>query len=78
MEQRTNSDPASRSAGSWNGRLAALKSREVPETDPRVIECREALAFHRVRRAVDAEAGRLSRPGVDRLVSQLRQEAVAT
>ena len=52
-------DPASRSAGSWNGTLAALKSRKVPEEDPRVIECREALAFWRCKRVIDAEAGHL-------------------
>jgi environmental stress-induced protein Ves len=40
-----------------------------------VVECREALAYWRISRAVDAEAGHLGRPGVDRLVSQLRGAA---
>ena len=59
MEQRTNTDPASRSAASWNGTLAALKSRQVPDDDPRVIECLAALAFWRCKRVIDAEAPHL-------------------
>ncbi|ULN40403.1 hypothetical protein MI149_22465 [Mycolicibacterium crocinum] len=58
------------------GRLAVLKSRGAPDDDPRVIECRQALAYFRLRRAVAAESGQLSRAGVDRLGAQLR-EAVA-
>lgn len=69
-------DPASRSASSWAGTLAALKSRAVPDDDPRVIAAREGLSYHRVHRAVAAETGQLSRAGVDRLVLALR-EAVA-
>lgn len=53
-----------------------LKSRTVPDDDPRVIECRQALAYYRVRRAVAAETGQLSPAGVNRLGVQLR-EAVA-
>ena len=75
MTSCVSSDPASRSASGWSARLAALKSRQVPDTDPRVVECREALAYWRISRAVDAEAGHLGRPGVDRLVSQLRGAA---
>ncbi|MCV7257862.1 hypothetical protein [Mycobacterium shimoidei] len=69
-------DPESRERGTWVGRLAVLKSRDVPDDDPRVVECRQALAYYRVRRAVAAETGQLSRAGADRLRVQLR-EAVA-
>ena len=66
-------DPESRDRGTWVGRLAVLKSRGAPYDDPRVIECRQALAYHRVHRAVAAETGQLSRAGVDRLVVQPRE-----
>lgn len=66
-------DPASRSAASWSATLASLKSRGVPDDDPRVAAAREGLAFHRVRRAVTAETGQLSAAGIDRLVAQLRE-----
>jgi hypothetical protein len=75
MTSSTVTDPASRSAASWSGRLAYLYSRGRGDDDPDVIECREALAYWRISRAVDAEAGHLGRPGVDRLVSQLRGAA---
>ncbi len=70
------SDPASRSASSWSATLASLKSRSAPDTDPRVIEARQGLAYWRCKRRVDAEAGQLSRAGVDRLRADLA-EAVA-
>lgn len=76
MAHTTSVDPASRTASGWAARHAALKSRAVPDDDPRVIECREALAYHRVRRSISAEVGRLSRAGADRLAADLR-EAVA-
>ena len=72
MTSSLTTDPARRSASSWSATLAALKSRRVPDTDPRVIECREALAYWRVSRAVNAEQGHLSRAGADRLVAALR------
>ncbi len=52
--------------------LASLKSRNAPDTDPRVIEARQGLAYWRCKRTVDAEAGQISPVGVDRLVSDLR------
>ena len=52
--------------------LASLKSRGAPDTDVRVIEARQGLAYHRVLRSVERDAGQLSPAGVDRLVSQLR------
>lgn len=73
MTAATTLDPASRSRSSWVAVLANLKSRGAPDTDPQVIACRQALAYYRARKAIDAEAGELSVPGVDRLVSQLRQ-----
>jgi hypothetical protein len=77
MTSCISTDPASRSASSWAATLAALKSRAVPEDDPRIIECRQALAYHRVQRAINAETGQLSRPGVNRLVSQLLSHEAA-
>jgi hypothetical protein len=65
-------DPASRPSASWAGRLAWLCSQGVDDDDDRKIECRQALAYHRLHRAVVVEAGQLSRPGVDRLVTELR------
>lgn len=69
-------DPAARSASSWSATLASLKSRGAPDDDARVVAARQALAYHRAKRAIDAEAGRLSRAGVDRLRADLA-EAVA-
>ncbi|MGV0646760.1 hypothetical protein ABQE44_25580 [Mycolicibacterium sp. XJ2546] len=55
--------------------MAVLKSRAVPDDDPRVIECRQAFAYYRLQRAVAAESGQLRRAGVDRLGVQLRDAA---
>jgi hypothetical protein len=66
-------DPESRERGTWVGRLAMLKSRAVPDDDPRVIECRQALAYYRLQRALAAESGQLSRTAADRLGVQLRK-----
>lgn len=48
-------DPLSRTASGWSARYAALKSRSVSDDDPRSVECRAALSFHRVKRVLDAE-----------------------
>jgi hypothetical protein len=77
MSAPTLTDPAEMSSATAQARLGALKSRGVPDDDPRVVECRQSLAYHRVHRAVDREVGELSRPGVERLVSELRAAAVA-
>ncbi|WP_133689209.1 hypothetical protein [Mycobacterium sp. BK086] len=69
------SDPVEMSHVS--GRLGALKSRGVPDDDPRVTECRDALAYYRLRNSIAAERGLLSPASITRLVSQLR-EAVAS
>lgn len=65
-------DPAARTASSWSSTLAALKSRGVPDTDPRVIECHTALAYWRVRRVVDAERGNLASEHIAALSDLLR------
>lgn len=69
-------DPASREGPSWAGRLAWLISQGTPEGDPQVVECRQALAYHRLRKSIAAEVGQLSQVGADRLAADLR-EAVA-
>ncbi|MGA4690141.1 hypothetical protein ACPCXD_07710 [Rhodococcus sp. AB351] len=48
-------EPHELPAKSWSARLAAFKSRQVPDDDPRVQECRAALAYHRGRRALDEQ-----------------------
>ncbi|MBM4536280.1 hypothetical protein GS433_17985 [Rhodococcus hoagii] len=50
----TNVDPYVLPPQSWSARLAALKSRAVPDDDLRVVECHRALAFWRMKRAIDA------------------------
>ncbi|CAN5223342.1 hypothetical protein BH11ACT6_BH11ACT6_05120 [soil metagenome] len=65
--------PAERTAAGHSASLASLKSRRVPDDDPRVIAAREGLAFHRVARAIDAEAGQIAPGHVDTLVSRLRE-----
>lgn len=66
-------DPEARARASWAGRLAQLVSRGVSEEDPRVIECRAGLAYHRIRQSIESDANQLSAAGADRLVSQIRQ-----
>lgn len=69
-------DPLSRPVGSWTATLAALKSRGADETDPRIVECREALAYYRLTRAIDAERGvQLSPRLANRLARRLRELA---
>jgi hypothetical protein len=77
MKQRTDADPASRSAASWNGTLAALKSRQVPDDDPRVAECLAALAFWRCKRVIDAEAEHLVPEHAGVLAELLRADVPA-
>ena len=74
MEQTKTSTagPASRSASGWSARRAALKSRQVPDDDPRMIECDAALAYWRCRRTIDAERDRLDPEHVPALADMLR------
>ena len=70
-------DPESRNRSSWPGWLAQLVSRNVPPSDPRVIECRSALAYHRVRLAIVADRTALAPEQADALADLLRtNEAV--
>lgn len=48
-------EPHELPARSWSARLAALISHCVSQDDPRVQECRAALAYHRGRRALDTQ-----------------------
>lgn len=66
------SDPAAISPLTAQSRLGALKSRRVPDDDPRVVECRQVLAYWRCRRVIDAEAAGLSPRGRQLLVSELQ------
>ncbi|MCZ4534241.1 hypothetical protein O4159_01980 [Gordonia terrae] len=43
------------SASRWSGRLAALTRAGVPDDDARLIRAREALAYWRCLRTIDAE-----------------------
>jgi hypothetical protein len=69
---RATSDPASRTAGQWASRRAALLSRQVSADDPRVRECDEALAFWRVRRVLDKERTSLAPQHIPALADLLR------
>jgi hypothetical protein len=75
MTSTLSSDPVEMPSAHWQARLGALKSRGVPDSDDRVIECQQWLAYWRVQRSIDAQAELLSPPGVDLLVSQLREAA---
>lgn len=77
MTQAVVSEPLARSALQLSTRLAALISHGATDDDPRVIEARSELAFYRVRRAIDAEAGQLSAQSVDLLVRDLMSTVVA-
>lgn len=71
-------DPLSRPVSSWTARLAGLRSR-VSEDDPRVIECREALAYYRLTKAIDAEQGvQLPKAYANRLAKRVRELAAAS
>lgn len=76
MEQTTTfpTDPASRSASGWAARRAALKSRQVPDTDPRIAECDASLAYWRTRRVIDRERDHLHPDHVPALADMLRHE----
>jgi len=52
--------------------LAALKSRQVPNDDPRVVECNAALAYWRCRRVIDTERALLDPRHVPALADMLR------
>jgi hypothetical protein len=65
-------DPGSRTASQWSARLAALKSRDVPDDDHRVIECINSLSYWRVRRVLDKERGTLAAEDIPALADILK------
>ncbi|MBW4815952.1 MULTISPECIES: hypothetical protein [Rhodococcus] len=48
------------SALSRSARFAAFVSRGAPDDGPRVVEARQAVAYHRVKRAVDPDRDALA------------------
>jgi hypothetical protein len=72
MTNCLSSDPAELSPPQWQSRLASLKSHGLPDNDPRVAECRAALAYWRCRRVLDAERGKIAPDHLDELVESLR------
>ena len=65
-------DPADLSASQWGSKVAAYQRHGRGPDDPDVVAVRQALAFHRVHRAIDADAGQLSQPAAERLIDELR------
>ncbi|WP_094980852.1 hypothetical protein [Rhodococcus pyridinivorans] len=71
--------PNELSPKSWAARLGALKSRQVPDTDPRVIECRAALAHYRAHDALGADVvNALSEVSKEELMRVLRGDTEVT
>ena len=70
-------DPTALTPAQWSGRLAAYLSRGRGNDDPDVIAARQALAFWRARRVINAEAGRLAPGHVNALVARLREGVTA-
>jgi len=64
-------DPDAMSANEWRACLGGLMKSDASEYDPRVIECREALAYHKVLRAIEESARWLSPAAVDGLAARL-------
>ncbi|OBK97764.1 hypothetical protein A5645_05580 [Mycobacterium asiaticum] len=73
----TLADPAARTPAQWSGRLAAYLARGRANDDPEVVACRQALAFWRARRAIDAEAGQIAPNHLDALTARLREAVIA-
>ena len=57
--------------------MAALASRGVEESDPRMVAARAALSFHRLKRTIDAEVagGHMSPWFAEVLTEKLATEA---
>lgn len=70
-------DPERLSASSWSARHAALKSRNVSDDDPRVVEAQAALSYHRLVRVVRSEqaAGHMSAWFAEVITEKLREQA---
>ncbi|MFD6677653.1 hypothetical protein ACFWDA_25250 [Rhodococcus zopfii] len=70
--------PCEISASTWAARLAGLVRQGADESDPRVTECRAALAYWRGKNALGPEVvSALDDVGRDMLISVLRGEAVS-
>ena len=80
MSNGTVVDPRERSAASWGGTVAALASRGVEESDPRMVAARAALSFHRLKRTIDAEVagGHMSEWFGAKVTDLLAEQAVAS
>ncbi|WP_078313533.1 hypothetical protein [Mycobacteroides chelonae] len=77
MQQTTTpefDDPGRRGPTSWVSRKAALKSRNVPDDDPRIIECDAALAYWKCRRIIDTQRELLDPRHIPALADMLRHE----
>jgi len=72
-------DPRERTAASWSGRFAALKSRGVEDSDPRAQECVAALSWHRLSKVIDGEvtSGNMSAEFAGVVKDLLAEQAVA-
>ncbi len=72
-ESTATSDPSARSAASWQARYAALKSRQVDDSEPRVAECLASLSYWRLRRTIEAEvaSGLLTQSFADTVLAAL-------
>jgi len=66
-------DPSALPAASWQARYAALRSRQVGDSDPRIAECLAALTFWRCKRVLDREADQLSAPAAHSLAAMLEE-----
>lgn len=65
-------DPAALTPSQWSARLAAFLARGRGNDDPDVISCREALAYWRCRRVIDAERGQLAPEHIPALADMLK------
>jgi hypothetical protein len=70
-------DPAALTPSQWSARLAAYLSRGRDDDDPGVIACREALAFWRCRRVIDAERENLAPGHIPALADMLKHAHTA-
>lgn len=69
--------PADRSAIHWQTRLASFKSRGIPDSDPRVVECTNALAFWRIMKVIDDAQDKVATAHLPVLVGRLRAAVAA-
>jgi hypothetical protein len=71
MQSTILTDPTALTPAQWSGRLAAYLARGRGNDDPEVVACRAALSYWRTRRAIDAEAGRMTPGHLDALAARL-------